>query len=185
VRLGSGRLLTATPELRVGGAGVRDGLAQLEVLIGGLCYSVEASAGDVISVGPALLAVDEVDASGAGAAVVHWEREAPADAPLLLKPKVSEGEPRGLLLREQALYKLDGGFVGVGNVRETPDGPRVTLTIFPADYESDPGMGYARDVRVAAGALVGVDGPGPKFRLLRLKPRGADQRWGTIVLAPP
>lgn len=184
VRLGSGRLLTSTtnPDLRVGGAGVRDGLAQLEVLIGGFCYSVEAAAGDVISVGPALLAVDELETASPGAAFVRWEREAPPGAPLLLEAKARESEQ---LLREQALYKLDGGVVGVGDVRETRDGPRVTLTIFPADYESDPGMGYARDVRVVAGALVGVDGPGPKFRLLRVTARSAGQRWGTVVLGPP
>lgn len=187
VRLGSGHLLTATPALRVGGAGVRDGLAQLEVLIGAWSYSVEAAPGDVIAVGPASLAIDEVDGTSPGVAVVRWEREAPAEAPLLLKPRPYEHDRGvGLLLREQALYELGGGaHVGVGDVRETPDGPRVTLTIFPGGYEADPGAGYSRDVRIGAGALVGVGGPGPRFRVARVTARSAEQRWGTVVLAPP
>lgn len=180
VRLTRGRVLEASLVLRVGHAGTLDGRAQLEVLVGPFAYTVEAQAGDVVSVGPGALLVDAVDPD-AHVAVVRWRGDPPARVALQRLVHAPRARGAELQVREMALFGLEGGArLAVGNVRDTPDGPRVVLSLYPPGYEEDPGLGYTRE-RVGGGEVLAVEA-GPRLRVAQVVPRSATREWGVVVL---
>lgn len=180
VTLLRGERLEAGREVRLGFVAVTEARAQLDVGVGPFHYTVTAGPGERVAVGPGALLVEAVEALARPVAVVRWDGP-PPDLPrakLELEPR-ADG-PR-LLLREQALFALaDGARVGVGEVRERTNGPRVLLTIFPPGYDRDPGLGYARDLAFD-GAVVGADA-GRRLRVTAVTPRGPDRPWGTVAL---
>ncbi len=184
VRLARGERLEAGPDCRVGLVAVAEGRAQLDVGVGPFHYTVTAGPGERVVVGPGGLLVDAVELAAKPVArplaTVRWDG-APPDLPLArleLQPKADGGR---LLLREQALFALpDGTRIGVGEVRERTNGPRVLLTIFPPGYDRDPGLGYARDLAFD-GAIVGADA-GRRLRVTAVTPRGPDRPWATVTL---
>lgn len=180
VRLARGERLEAGPECRVGLVAVVDGRAQLDVGVGPFHYTVTAGPGERVAVGPGGLLVDALEALAKPVAVVRWDGPPPALplAKLELRPKAEGGR---LLLREQALFALeDGTRLGVGEVRERTNGPRVLLTVFPPGYDRDPGLGYARDA-CFDGAIIGKDA-GRQLRVIAVTPRGPDRPWGTLTV---
>jgi len=142
---------------RLEGPGGAEPLAELSVGSAQMSYRVYAAEGSRLWAGRASLRVLELDAGADPARVRLGWLAAPDPGREVAAIRTLGPAPAGAdRLDAMGFYALpDGRVLAVGNVRPGPDGPRVTLSLYPPGYSEDPMQDYALAVDVAPGATIG------------------------------
>lgn len=140
-------------------------LARVAVTLGAASFEAQLAPGAELRVGPGRFALSTLDRGGRR---ITLDPKVPLPKELELGSAVDLPAGSRHTFPAQGFYTLsDGSQLTVGNVFDVEGEPRVTLNLFPADYERNPMQDYARAYRAAPGAALGE-----RYRVVKVEPDG-------------